>query len=95
MLSQLFVVSGILIGGTRAPWAPPGYAYGGHSQLSQNVDSSLIYEESKVRRPSGYHLPLGLKSRVHYRVGDNKLNETKNDNSQLLCFKLKIKGSVW
>ena len=67
----------------------------GHSQLSQNVDSSLIYEESKVRRPSGFHLPLGLKSRVHYRVGDTKLNATKNDNSQLLCFKLKIEGRVW
>ena len=66
----------------------------GHSQLSQSMDSSLVYEESKVRRPSGYHLPLGLKSRVRYRIGDTKLNTTKNDNSQLLCFKLKIEGSV-
>ena len=27
MLSQFFIIGGISIGGGRAPWAPPGYAY--------------------------------------------------------------------
>ena len=37
MLSQLFVVSGILIGGARAPWAPPGYAYACGFELARNL----------------------------------------------------------
>ena len=44
MLSKLFVVSGILIGGeAQAPCPPPGYAYGGTSLFGPSMYFFALY----------------------------------------------------